>query len=65
MSLFISFFISDGNLAILISYSGKEVSDDFRRLYALVELRSSAEGSFSTVRLESVPYQTVSWPKFP
>jgi len=65
MLSFIYFFLSDGNLAVLISYSGKEVSDDFRRLYALAELRSSAEGSFSTVRLESVPYQTVSWPKFP
>ena len=52
-------FVSDGNLAVLISYSGKEVSDDFRRLYALAELRLSESG-FTLLRLESVPYQTVS-----
>lgn len=54
---------SDGNLAVLISYSGKEVSDDFRRLYALAELRLSESG-FTLLRLESVPYQTVSTPFF-
>jgi nuclear pore complex protein Nup133 len=60
ITLLYHIFVSDGNLAILISYSGKEVSDDFRRLYALAELRSSVDGSFSIIRLESVPYQTVS-----
>jgi len=47
-------------MEISLSSFRTEVSDDFRRLYALAELRSSAEGSFSTVRLESVTYQTVS-----
>jgi len=51
--------VSDGNIAILISYSGKEVSDDFRRLYALAELRLS-ESCFTLLRLDSVPYQTAS-----
>ncbi|KAF9533020.1 hypothetical protein CPB83DRAFT_903494 [Crepidotus variabilis] len=51
----------DGNIALLISYSGKEVSDDFRRLYALAELRPSGTG-FSPISLKSVPYQTTSQP---
>lgn len=49
---------SDGNLAVLLSYSGKEISDDFRRLYALVELRLTGNG-FKLVHMKSVPYQTV------
>ncbi|KAJ3516620.1 hypothetical protein NLJ89_g1011 [Agrocybe chaxingu] len=52
---------SDGNIAVLISYSGREVSNDFRRLYALAELYPS--GSSLTVSyLQSVPYQTTSKP---
>jgi len=52
---------NDGNIAVLISYSGKEVSNDFRRLYALAELRPSANG-FIVNHLRSVPYQTTSRP---
>jgi hypothetical protein len=52
------YLVSDGNLAVLLSYSGKEISDDFRRLYALVELRLVGNG-FTVVHLNSVPYQTV------
>lgn len=52
------YLLSDGNLAVLLSYSGKEISDDFRRLYALVELRLVGN-DFKVVHLNSVPYQTV------
>ncbi|KAH9484254.1 Nucleoporin nup132 [Psilocybe cubensis] len=52
----------DQNIALLISYSGKDVSaDDFQRLYALAELKSVGN-DFSVKHLYSVPYQTTSKP---
>lgn len=43
---------------MLVSYSGKEITDDFRRLYALAELE--VLGSAIVVKnLKNVPYQTV------
>ncbi|CAA7271672.1 unnamed protein product [Cyclocybe aegerita] len=52
---------SDGNVAVLVSYSGREVSNDFRRLYALAELYPSGSG-LAVNYLQSVPYQTTSKP---
>ncbi|KAF8964670.1 hypothetical protein BDZ97DRAFT_1660027 [Flammula alnicola] len=52
---------NDQKIAILVSYSGKEVSNDFRRLYALAELELAGTG-FVVKNLRSVPYQTTSRP---
>ncbi|KAF8163334.1 methyltransferase type 11 [Crassisporium funariophilum] len=52
---------NDGNVAVLLSYSGKEESNDFHRLYALVELSRTPQ-DFTVVSIKSVPYQTTSRP---
>lgn len=50
--------LSDQNIAILFSYSAREDSENFRRLYALAELETSSN-VISVKNLKSVPYQTV------
>ncbi|KAF9476583.1 methyltransferase type 11 [Pholiota conissans] len=52
---------SNNNLAVLVSYVGKEIADGFRRLYALVELDLSGP-AFNIKSLRNVPYQTTSKP---
>ncbi|KIM49090.1 hypothetical protein M413DRAFT_95576 [Hebeloma cylindrosporum] len=52
----------DQNIAVLVSYTGQEsTDDDLRRLYALAELKPSISG-FEVYRLNRVPYQTTSTP---
>ncbi|KDR81643.1 hypothetical protein GALMADRAFT_239719 [Galerina marginata CBS 339.88] len=53
----------DQNIAILVSYPGKdeEDTDDFRRLYSLAELEVVG-ANYQVKHLNSVPYQTTSKP---
>lgn len=54
----ISVIFSDQNIAVLFSYSAREDSETFRRLYALAELEPLGN-DISVKNLKSVPYQTV------